>query len=435
MKHRLFIVVAALATVMLASCIRSDEWELLRHPVHVQGTLDPNFGTPIAYGQVTINDVLHMFNGDYTGVLDPEDEVLTINFEAEGADSIVARSLMDKAVSHKGTFMAKDTTISYDVNITLFDNVTLQEILNGNISINHLWLDFEADVHGECQESVRDTVARYVHAVFDSLVINYTDHNGAVHTFPSLNLEPIPFDSVLATKHLKFDSVDMAEIVNSMPRNVKVSYRFRFALDDAIFALDLADTHFNQLLDEIKMTKIFYEAKMKVAFPFEIKIGALPYSFDVDLGEGLSRVDIDRVLDSIGEGVDIDIKDSYLTLGFTNGIPMKLGIAGTMIDANDMPIGLPLFTDTIASARTTPSSDDPGTEVAVEGTQSKVVIAINRQRLQQLRSAKKIRFDMLMATEGKNVSIRRSDYLKIKVYLKLHPTAEIDIPVSGAFID
>lgn len=420
-----------MATVMLASCIRNDEWELLRHPVHVQGTLDPNFGTPIAYGEVTINDVLHMFNGNYTGVLDPEDEVLTINFEAEGADSILARSLMEKTVGHKGTFMASDTTISYNVNITLFDNVTLQEILNGNISINHLWLDFSADVHGECHESVRDTVAKYVHAVFDSLVVNYTDHNGTEHTFPGLNIDPIPFDSVLTTKHIQFDSVDLAEIVNSMPSNVKVSYRFRFALDDAIFALDLADTHFNQLLDEIKMTKIYYEAKMKVAFPFEIKIGALPYSFDVDLGDGLSQVDIDALLDSIGEGVDIDIKDSYLTLGFTNSIPMDMGIAGTMIDANGMPIGLPLFADTITSARTAPSPDDPTTDVAVEGTHTKVVIAMNRQRLQQLRNAKKIRFDLLMATGNKNVTIRRSDYLKIKVYLRLHPAAEIDIPIYG----
>lgn len=420
-----------MATVMLASCIRNDEWELLRHPVHVQGTLDPNFGTPIAYGQVTINDVLHMFSGAYTGILDPEDEVLTINFEAEGSDSIVARSLMEKAVATKGTFMSKDTTISYNINITLFDNVTLQEIVNGNISINHLWLDFAVDVHGECLEEVRDSVARYVHAVFDSLVINYTDHNGTEHTFPSLDLEPIPFDSVLTTKHIQFDSVDLADIVNSMPSNVKVSYRFRFALDDALFALDLADTHFNQLLDEIKMTKIRYAAKMKVAFPFEINIGALPYSFDVDLGEGLSRIDLDNLLDSIGEGVDIDIKDSYLTLGFTNGIPMRLGIAGTMIDANDMPIGTPLFMDTIKSAGTAPSPDDIGTNIAVNDSTTRVVIAMNRQRLQQLRNAKKIRFDMLMATGNKNVTIRRSDYLKIKVYLRLHPSAEIDIPIYG----
>ena len=118
MKRLSFTLLLAVSVLTLASCIRSEEWELLRHPVHVQGTLDPTFGTPIAYGQVTINDVMHMFNGSYTGLLDPENDVLTINFEAEGGDSILARSLFDKSVGRKGTFMAGDTTISYSVNIS-----------------------------------------------------------------------------------------------------------------------------------------------------------------------------------------------------------------------------------------------------------------------------------------------------------------------------
>ncbi len=435
MKRFLLSALLAVSALALASCIRSEEWEMLRHPVHVRGTLDPTFGTPIAYGQVTINDVMHMFNADYNGLLDPENETLTINFESEGSDSILARSMLSKRPGTKGTFMSKDTTISYNVNIGLFENVTLNEILNGNININHLWLDFQADVHGECPDSVRQFVKQYVHAVFDSLVVNYTDHNGVEQTFPAVSMEPMLFDSVLTTQHLQFDSIDLADIVNSMPSNVKVSFRFRFELDDALFAEDLADLYFNQLLDRIKMTKIFYRAHIKVAFPFEVKINSLPYSFDVDLGDGLSQVDIDRILDSIGEGVDVDIKDSYLTIGFTNGIPLRLGITGTMIDNNDLPIGLPLFADTIAASRTAPSPDDPNTEVTVEGTRTPVVIAMNRQRLNQLRRAKKIRFDMVMSTCDKHVTIRRSDYLGIKIYLKLHPSAEIDIPISGAFMN
>ena len=434
MKRFLLTALIAVTAASLASCIRSEEWELLRHPVHVQGTLDPNFGTPIAYGEVTINDVLHMFNGDYTGLLDPEDDVLTINFEGEGSDSILASSLISKQGGQKGVFMASDTTISYGVDITLFDNVTLQEILDGNISINHLWLDFAVDIHGDCPDTVREDVSRYVHAVFDSLVVNYTDHNGVEHTFPGLSMEPIPFDSVLVNKHLQYDSIDLSEIVNSMPRHVKVSFRFRFALDDYLFSEDLADSYFSQTLDSIKMTKIYYDAKIKVAFPFEVSIGALPYSFDVDLGDGLSQVDFDAFFDSIGEGVEMDLKDSYLTLGFTNGIPLTLGLGGTLLDANDMPL-MALFADTIASARTAPSPDDATAQVAVEGTRSQVTVAMNKQRLQLLRDARKIRFDMLMTTGKKHVIVRRSDYLKIKVYLKLHPAAEIDIPVSDPIMN
>ena len=73
--------------------------------------------------------------------------------------------------------------------------------------------------------------------------------------------------------------------------------------------------------------------------------------------------------------------------------------------------------------------------MAVEGVRTPVVIAMNRQRLEQLRRAKKIRFDMLMTTGNKHVTIRRSDFLGIKIYLKLHPSAEIDIPISGAIMN
>ena len=185
MKRFLLSALLAVSALALTSCIRSEEWEMLRHPVHVRGTLDPTFGTPIAYGQVTINDVMHMFNADYNGLLDPENETLTINFESEGSDSILARSMLSKRPGTKGTFMSKDTTISYNVNIGLFENVTLNEILNGNININHLWLDFQADVHGECPDSVRQFVKQYVHAVFDSLVVNYTDSTTTTTTTES----------------------------------------------------------------------------------------------------------------------------------------------------------------------------------------------------------------------------------------------------------
>lgn len=430
MKHRLFIVTVALAGLTLASCIRKEEWEMLKHPVHVQGSVEPGLGAPIAYGQVTINDVLHMFNGDYTGLLDPEDNVLTINFNAQGSDSIVAKSLWDKKPGTKGTFFAKDTTIRYGVNITMFDNVTLQDIVNGNININHLWMDFQIDLRGDCPEAVRDFVRQNVHARFDSLVVNYIDYNGEFKTFPGVSMEPVPFDDVLTTKRLLFENVDLAEIVNSMPRRLEACFRFRFELDDTLFSMDLAEIYFNQVLDSVKMTKLYIDCKMQVAFPFEISIGSLPYSFDVDLGEGLSRIDIDGILDSIGEGVDVGFDSSYLILGFGNGIPLELDITGTMLDDHDLPLGAPLFNQRIKAAATEQSPDDPNVWVSTADSTTKVEVMMNRQRLNQLRNAKKIRFDMTMSTIGKHVAIRREDYLKIKVYLKLRPKATIDIPVT-----
>lgn len=429
MKHRLFTVMLAMAVVLLASCIRSEDIELLKHPVHVQGQLDPSFGAPIAKGEVTINDVLHMFNSQYTGLLDMEKEVLTINFEANRADSILAQSLIHSGA--KSPFLSKDTIINYGVNITLFDNVTLQDIVNGNININHLWLTFNANIWGDCPNEVRDLVAQYVRAQFDSLVVRYTDYDYVEHVFTGIQMPTLSIDNVIEGETLNFDSVDLAEIVNSMPRRVEVSFRFRFELDNTIFNEDLADLYFNQLLDSIYLTKIFYNTHVRVSFPFEISIGSLPYSFDVDLGEGLAQVNLDELLDSIGDGVDIKIDSSLLTLGFTNGIPMNMSIAATLIDEHDLPIGSMLFSDVIMAAETAPSPEDPTTEIAVAPTRTFVKIKADKTLLQNLRRSKKIRFSLLLATGNKHVSVRHDDYLGIKVYLKLHPTIEIDIPIDA----
>ena len=434
MKHRLFPLVLALAAVMLASCIRSEDWELLKHPIHVQGHLDPSFGTPIASGEVTINDVLHMFDNTYTGMLDPENEVLTINFETNGGDSILANSIIHPSGT-KGVFLSKDTVIRYGVNITLFDKVTLQDLVNSNMNINHLWLTFNADIRGDCPDTVRHLVQQYVHAYFDSLVVRYVDHNGGEHRFYGVSMDPVAVTNVLEHQELTFDSVDLAEIVNSMPRRVDVSFRFRFELDNTLFNEDLAELYFNQLLDSIYMTKIYYNTHVKVAFPLEVSIDSLPYSFNIDLGEGLAQVNLDEVLDSIGEGVDIDVKDSYLTLGFDNGIPLNMCVSATLIDGNDLPIGGPIFTDVIDASVTAPSPEDPTTEETVASTHSVVRIHADRTLLKNLRKSKKIRFNLNLATGNKHVSIRHDDYLKIKVYLQLHPSADIDIPIHDPFLN
>ena len=427
MKTKTLTLVLVVAAMAFASCIRSEDWELLKHPIHVQGHLDPNLGTPIASGEVTINDILNMFDSTYTGLLDPDEQVLTINFEADRSDSILAKSLLSSGT--KSLFLSKDTVIRYGVDITLFDMVTLQDLVNSNININHLWLTFNADIRGDCPDTVRNLVSQYVHAYFDSLSITYVDHNYQHHVFNGIAMEPLNISNVLSREELVFDSVDMAEIVNSMPRRVDVAFRFRFELDNALFNEDLAELYFNQMLDSIYLTKIFYNTHIRVAFPFEIEIGSLPYSFDIDLGDGLSQVDIDAILDSIGEGVDIDLKDSYLTLGFDNDIPLDLTIAASLIDANGLPLGAPLLAETIASAQTTPSPADPNAYVSAAPTHTDVKIHADKTLLNNLRRSKKIRFNLIMATGGRHVSIRHDDYLRIKVYLQLHPSATIDVPI------
>ena len=54
MKKRLFFALVAL--LALSACMRDEDWNLLRHPIHIQGHMDPSYGVPAAYGKMTFHD-------------------------------------------------------------------------------------------------------------------------------------------------------------------------------------------------------------------------------------------------------------------------------------------------------------------------------------------------------------------------------------------
>ena len=58
---------------------------------------------------------------------------------------------------------------------------------------------------------------------------------------------------------------------------------------------------------------------------------------------------------------------------------------------------------------------------------------INEQRLRDLKQTKKIGFKLTLATDNgpNNVSIRRDDYLGINAYIKVHPQANVNIPLTN----
>ena len=168
-------------------------------------------------------------------------------------------------------------------------------------------------------------------------------------------------------------------------------------------------------------------------FPFDIKINRLPYSFTINLnGDSLPRLDIQQTLDSIARGLSVDLSDANLTMAFDNGIPAKFNIAAYLIDANGAIIGDTLIHDTLIAAAPV-AADGTGHYVA-SGTRATVIpVPINEQRLRDLKQTKKIGFKLTLATDNgpNNVSIRRNDYLGINAYIKVHPQANVDIPLTN----
>ncbi len=452
MKKNIFLALLIAGTATMTSCGLDDAMDLLKHPVYVQGEVDPQFGVPLAKGEVTIDEMLGMFSSSYDGMLNMDSNTITIMFDAGVKDSIIARSLIGGGeetapaarphkrggVATKDVLLSQDTVISYGVDITIFDEVGDIDLSDSNIQINHIWLTFDASVVGDCPSTLRPKISQYVSAQFDSLVITYIDHDGIQHTFdgtPTLNLD---FENVLAEQNLHIPNIDVAPIINSMPRHIDASFRFRFNVDESVFG-DLSDVaHFNELLDSIGLTKLVYTADVHVEMPFDISIKKLPYDFELDLGEeGLSSLNLQSTLDSIAEGLDVNLDEAKLTLNFDNGIPFDMRLMAIFIDEYGLPMGVEFFKDTILAADVALASDGSGAYVSAAPKHSKVQIALDAERLEQLSKARKINFHLELASSARNangdlvpVRIQRDDKLRIKMYAVVHPSVTANIPVT-----
>lgn len=465
MKKRLFLV-GLMATVMLFGACTDDEKALLNRPYRVQGELDPSFRVPIiSNGQLNFNDLLMSFDGTFTGMI-TDDNVITFHYDTSVRETIVVGGMITKepgyksraAVGRKGTknsggtpFISKDTVISYTIPIDLFDKADMQSIVDGNMSIGEFILDLTAFIHGGCPPNVEEALREYVSAKFDSIFINYEGHDYAVHTFTGFASQSLQLDDIIQGGSVNFDDINMAEIVNTMPRSITAGFRMHIEVDSSIVEDQLGNilsnpsaiNSFHELLDSLRMTWLTFGADLTVDIPFEVRIGNLEYSYDLELnGNGDTSQSVLESLDSLltrilGEGAaSIDSSKVTAFLTFDNGIPLNLRINGTLVDDNGTPIYLLLDDTTLSAAQITPTL--PGSNIweASAPTRTIIDLPLSVEALEKFTQASKLRLNLTISTSVATdhyVRVKRTDYLKIKLGVQLDPSISIDMQLFGGF--
>ena len=458
MNKRILMVGVAIVALLFTSC-RKEDMELLKHGYRVQGEVSPSFEVPVSSGEMTLDDLLTKLGGSLDGYV-TNDTVITFKYEMLLSDTIDVGGMMTtpatatKRSGHKplpsktGTpLIEKDTLIQYSLPIDFFSQVDLLQ--ENDISIGHLWLNLDALVQGFCPENVRTSLQKYCWISMDSLAVQYDGKHGH-QDFGVVPEASILINDITADNRLAFDSVNLADIINSLPTQITVMFRMHLFVDEDFATDGLGSleniTYFQELLDSLKMTRLVYGANIGVNLPFEIHIGALAYSYQLDFGQqsgtGQNESVLDQIdgilTDALGEG-SITLDSSALTviLRFNNGIPLNIDLTGTLLDANGMPLldanGLPLMLlagDRIASAQTAPVPGTTGVSQAVAPTRSEIAVELTMAQAKQFLSASSLRLDMLMTTDGTDSKrIRRTDNLKMDLLVKINPNIKIDYEV------
>lgn len=431
MKRKALIALAAMLLVFSA-CVRDEDLALLKKPIRLQGSMDPTIGVPAAHGKMTLHDILSMLSSSYTGHIYDTTDIITIFFDTTLVDTV---HNVTPGLSAKTNVIGKDTTLRYYVNISLFDGAEFDQMLaDNNITIGDLWLDIYALFKAHAPSNVAEVVnnENYVSSSVDNIKIYYTKHDGTEVPFTGLSLGSTTLKHLMQGDTVDRENINMKSIINDLPKRIRVDFDYHFWLTDQ-FILSYPIANYEALYDSLDKVMISYDVNLAAEFPFDIKINRLPYSFTINLnGDSLPRLDIQQTLDSIARGLSVDLSDANLTMAFDNGIPAKFNIAAYLIDANGAIIGDTLIHDTLIAAAPV-AADGTGHYVA-SGTRATVIpVPINEQRLRDLKQTKKIGFKLTLATDNgpNNVSIRRDDYLGINAYIKVHPQANVDIPLTN----
>lgn len=438
MKRTTLFLAILLVCGAFASCLRSDDLEILKHPIHVTGSISPQYGVPVATGEMNINDILSRLSAEYQGLLATDEDVVTITYSASLSDTIHAFSQLPSMLNVKqsnaptkdgATWYSKDTIITDTIDIDFFNDVEV----SGQINMEHIWLKLGVRAFGECPEAVRP----YIQATFDELSVSYLGHDDSLedspHPFPGISVDPIIVTDITEGFSHDFDTVDIARMANDMPRRIFTRYRFRFQVSSD-FLTDMSGMsgmYFGSILDSLRMSQLVYTADLGVMMPLSVQFNNLTYTYNLDLGDGLSSVNLDSIVNSIYSGLDVDIDTSIFRLVLDNGIPMDFHLTAIMQDAVDGNDLIDIFNNEhIASANVAPDPATPTHYMATSGVKTTLEAKLDQKDLDKLNKARNLKVILTTDTNNKHVTIRREDFLKIKAYLQLHPVVDIDVTVS-----
>ena len=442
MKKKVLFATMVALTCALTSCLKDDDLEMLRHPIHVTGEFDPTLGIPVGSGQMNMNDLLTSLSGSWGGAIIDTGDVITVEYSMSTSDTVKASSYMQgkKAMPKKSMNMfstpspkvnwyVKDTVLQDTIDIDFFDDV---EFLD-SISLAHVWVDLSVGVHGD----VSDIIADKVNVTFDSMEIWYKDHTNSFRQFidPTLDTFHVYIPDLRDTVKMAFPTMDMADMVNDRPSKMVARYHLKLRVDPSIVSQNIATMSVQDIIDSIGMSYLVYSAKMDVKMPLSVSINNMVYNFDVDMGDGLSSVNLDSILNSIHEGISAEITDCKFKLSLDNGIPLNLSLSARGVAADSVTTLCTIFlNEKVPAAEIGPMANDPLVYEAKNPTHKVIETQLSKTDIEKLKESKYLRVNVTVDSRDDNnmlrhVTVKRSDYLKLKAYLQVHPTVDIDVQI------
>lgn len=442
-KKSMLVAVVAAGMLAAVSCWRDDDFEFLKHPIHIQGSVTPGIAIPVTSGELSFNDLLAKLNSDYTGYVDPDADVLTLIWDDVYSDTIYPLNNIPsvKTTQSRRTrpkdetyFYTKDTIITQSIPIPIFDNATFENLANSNMSMKELWVNFTVAAKGEPA-----SVAQYISASFGDLTVRYVNRHGEDAIFDPGNIvDSVEVETLDHGIHQHYDNINLAPIVNEYPKQVDVSFRLSLKVSSDIRYQNWDEMSFRETLDTLAMTRFMYSIGASVRAPFDISVENFAYNYDLDLGDGLATLNLDSIAKSFTDSLSIDINKARLQLDIDNRIPLNLQLDAQILDADSNVIISFIDNQIVRSAFTEmyDNTDPNSSFIASDTTRTSVFMELTSNDIERLKLGRTLRLRIGLNTDNNQyVFIRREDFMRIRLCIFFAAAATFDIQVtdSGLF--
>lgn len=432
------------AALLLASCVRSEDWEALRSPIHVSGQIDPQFGFPVATSQLYLEDIIKLIpqaeqyidNSQGDGFINLKfDTVLNNNFNFANMKSR-KNGRRAKGITQHGDTLVYDTVFVGSQEINFFDD---KDVLQ-QIKLSKVIMNWDAQLSLNVTDEFQNIDTNEVKAYVSDFKIKATGNDGSQVEIPLDNVGTINIARLLSDHSYPvniLDNFDIATLATQLtqmaPRKLEYSGRFTLKVLQSFLT-----TPKEILYDSLKINSIDIRSDIDARFPLNLSIGYLAHTIDTvafSMGDKLDSL-VDALKD---KGVALDMKNAQVKLKVENTLPFDAKLGAVVLDASQQTLLTILDTasdNLLVGAPIVPSTSDPTLYVTSGSAQSALSANISYDQLKQLQNGKYVKFVVALSTSRDNTGVerfvapRQTDGISIKMYIKLHPGIELDLPLS-----
>lgn len=426
MKKRLLLI--AVACLAFTACLKDgfDDFEGLKHPLHIQGEISPTLGIPIGEASANIDDLLNMFQSFHAYVEVSDEGIISFVYDTVYQDTLYFDEEKSKRPSSKTVVYTSRRIVSGESEIDLFSNIDI--LNNTELSVEQIMVDLDAYTISDSKPQTDSLLGQQgVSIYYDSITLSVVGEDNQEHVVivPG-ELPNIILDSIIHGQNIQLiHDKNINGIVNYRPKLIRYAARLNIAFDETFFSSGFMGDPDQFVSDSLGISYIYVDANIHARFPISLSLSNLNYSTDIEFNPSFDV-----------ESLTVD--SSMLYLECSNGIPLELLLSGSLQDSNGVTL-CQLFdpTPTTLQASNVAYDAAAGHYVSSTPTTTTLAVAVTREVYDALKYTNQLHLEAGLSTRptgdpsNNHVAIRNSDRLQIRVYAKLKPTYTLDIPLGG----